>query len=447
MILSERLNNLLDYLGIKDTFIATQMPGDLTEFCTTKIDRIAGLALVIPSRINPEALKALEEKVIILNGESGIPADTAQKAMFELPQARQVCLQNYHTTAWSDIGVERPEELCQHLISFFSSLPTRSKGVVKRTKSGSVGGISFEIMGSGPPLLLPPFFLAESQWDPVLENLSKHFTLIVLGGAYIGGVAMLEDRAKLNSYKDMFSILTSRMQISINANLLEIGCGSGALCRHILKSRSDLIVTGIDNNNYLLREGVKLAKSDGVRLRDRSRQASPEEIGTLCLMKGNATSLPFDDNSFDAIFSITVLEECNAEKALREMARTVRKGSPVGVVVRAIDMPQWWNINLPLSIATKVNRQPQSISANAVADRSIYSKMINAGFKGVQGYPFLVTFDKPSNPIWNYRVSHAISLLDKNEKAVWDQAIGDAKTDGLLFQANPVHCAIGWKKD
>ena len=48
--------------------------------------------------------------------------------------------------------------------------------------------------GKGPALLLLPFFLAASQWDPVLPALAERFTVIRIGGAHVGGVAALEEQ-------------------------------------------------------------------------------------------------------------------------------------------------------------------------------------------------------------------------------------------------------------
>jgi SAM-dependent methyltransferase len=314
-----------------------------------------------------------------------------------------------------------------------------------------IEGITYRVMGAGPPLVLTPFFLAASQWEPVLDRLAERFTLIILGGAHIGGVAMLEDRASLPSYGDMLSSLINRMAIPKDGQVLEVGCGPAALCRQVLAHRPDLALTGVDANGYLLREGAAIAAGKGLTTSgpDSSSPDHPAAspaggAGTLHLTTGDATSLPFADNSFDAVYSITVLEECDADKALAEMARVVRPGGPVGVVVRAIDMPQWWNLDLPPAIAAKVNGQPQSMSPGAVADRSLYPRMAKAGFHDVQGYPALLTFDRPDGPIWTYRASHARGLLNGAEREIWDREVAAQHAAGLLFQANPVHCAVGW---
>ena len=441
---SDRLAGLLDHLGLDRVFMATQMPGDIAGFCASHPGRVGGLALVIPSRINPAAFAPLGENVMVLAGESGIPTGTADAAAPGMPDARQIRLAGYAATAWSDIAVERPDSLCDEMVRFLKDRsPPPTPGLAP--SSGEAGGVTYRVLGAGPPLVLTPFFLAASQWEPVLERLAENFTLIVLGGAHIGGVAMLEDRASLPSYGDMLASLVNRMNIPNGAGVLEVGCGPAALCRQVLANRPDVSVTGVDANGYLLAEGVVLARANGLGVIGPGTPGDPPGPGALRLIEGDATRLPFPDNSFDAVYSITVLEECDADKALAEMARVVRPGGPVGVVVRAIDMSQWWNLELPPAIAAKVNGQPQSMSPGAVADRSLYPRMATAGFREIQGFPFLLTFDRPDGPIWAYRASHARGLLDESERAVWDRECAAKQAAGLLFQANPVHCAVGWR--
>ncbi len=440
---ADRLGALLDHLGLARVFLATQMPGDIAGFCSSHPERVAGLALVIASRINPAAFAPLGDRVLVMTGESGIPTDTAEAAAPGMPAARQLRLAGYAATAWSDIAVERADWLCGEISAFLlAQIQPAATGLTEGR--GEAAGLTYRVAGRGPPLVLMPFFLAASQWEPVLERLAERFTVIVLGGAHIGGVAMLEDRAGLPSYGDMLTALVTRMRIPGGASVLEVGCGPSALCRQVLAARPDVAVTGLDANGYLLREGAALARARGLTVTGPERSGANAEAGTLRLVEGDATRLPFEDASFDALYSITVLEECDADKALAEMVRVVRPGGPVGVVVRAIDMPQWWNLDLPEGIAAKVNAQPQSMSAGAVADRSLYSRMAKAGLWNVRGFPFLLTFDKPEGPIWIYRASHARGLLDAAEREIWDRAVAAQQEAGQLFQANPVHCAVGW---
>jgi SAM-dependent methyltransferase len=83
--------------------------------------------------------------------------------------------------------------------------------------------------------------------------------------------------------------------------------------------------------------------------------------------------------TFGCIFSVTVFEECNAEKAIAEAIRVTKPGGRIAIAVRAIDMPQWWNLDLPEPILKKVVPTPRSVASNGVADASLYRRMRQAG--------------------------------------------------------------------
>jgi hypothetical protein len=117
----------------------------------------------------------------------------------------------------------------------------------------------------------------------------------------------------------------------------------------------------------------------------------------------------------------------------------------VGVIVRAIDMPQWWHLDLPEALRRKVNVPPQSVGPRGVADASLYRRMCAAGFGNLTCFPALVTFDHPDGPIWRYREDHVLSRLTDAETEVWRAATGSAREAGLLFMANPLHRAVGTK--
>src|SRR5918912_3775731 len=98
---------------------------------------------------------------------------------------------------------------------------------------GNHAGISYRIEGQGPALLLLPFFLAPSQWTPVIPQLAPHFTVVTLGGRYLGGIAALEDRASMPTYRAMFRTLIDLTAPKPGEAILDVGCGAGSLDRQL----------------------------------------------------------------------------------------------------------------------------------------------------------------------------------------------------------------------
>jgi SAM-dependent methyltransferase len=160
---------------------------------------------------------------------------------------------------------------------------------------------------------------------------------------------------------------------------------------------------------------------------------------------GNAEALPFADRSFDCVFSVTVLEECDADKAITEMIRVTRPGGRIGIVVRAIDLPQWWNLDVPENIRRKITPPPQSVGPGGVADASLYRRMQRTGLTNLVSYPAMITLDRPHGPIWRYREDHVLSLLSAEELPVWHAARDKAAAEGTLLASHALHCCVGTK--
>ena len=243
----------------------------------------------------------------------------------------------------------------------------------------------------------------------------------------------MEDRAAGPSYAGMIGGLFDVMAPRAGETILDVGCGSGALDRMLARRFGAANpMTATDVNPFLLREAAALAAEDGVADR-------------IVFREGNAERLPFPDATFDLAFTVTVLEECDADLALRELYRVVKPGGRVGVIVRAIDMPQWWHLDLPEDIRRKVTAPPQSVGSRGVADASLYRRMRDAGFSHLTHFPSLVTLDNPDGPIWRYREEHALSQLTEAEAATWRKISGAARAAGTLFQSHPMHCAVAVK--
>lgn len=96
--------------------------------------------------------------------------------------------------------------------------------------------------------------------------------------------------------------------------ILDVGCGKGFLLYDFTKVVPDLELHGIDISEY----AIANAKEE---IKDR-------------LQVGNATSLPYPNNYFDFVFSITTLHNLpcyDLDKALREIERVSKKNKYICV--------------------------------------------------------------------------------------------------------------------
>jgi SAM-dependent methyltransferase len=393
--------------------------------------------LCVPSRLDPAPFAEVAERVLMIGAEHGPSADATGRAAAELPAAKCMVLAGYRAPgSWADAIADRGDEITPAIIDFLGRVANtghRAEAPRPVDPEGSHAGITYRVRGSGPALVLLPFFLAPSQWEPAIPALARHFSVVVLGGPYLGGVASLEDRAQNRGYQAMFEALIDRIAPRPGEAVLEVGCGAGSLVRRLAKrlGRANPI-TAVDVNPFLLREAAALA-------------ASEDLTEAIRFAPGNAETLPFPDQSFDCVYSITVLEECDAGRAIAEICRVLRPGGRAGIAVRALDMNQWWNLDLPEPILRKIDTPPYSVAPAGVADRSLYRRMREAGFTDLVCFPTLVTLDRPGGPIWRNREDHVLSLLAGEERTQWQAARQRAAADGLLFMAHPLHCAVGSK--
>jgi ubiquinone/menaquinone biosynthesis C-methylase UbiE len=431
----ERLLALWDHLGIGSAHVASQVPADIADFAAHHPERVGGVVLCVPTRLDPAPFAAIADRVLMIAGSSGPTAGTTARAAGRLPGGSRVVLDGYDAQGWADAAADRPD-IADAMIAFFERLGTTGHAIAppgRTADAGSHAGITWRMQGNGPALVLMPFFLAPSQWEPVLPRLASRFTVVTLGGPHLGGVAALEDRARAPSYQAMFRTLIELMAPASDSTFLEVGCGSGSLTRLLARQAGPgQRISAVDVNPFLLEEARALAGAEGMD-------------AAIEFRRGNAEALPFPDQSFDCVYSVTVLEECDADRAIAEMVRVARPGGRVGVIVRAIDMPQWWNLPAPEALRQKIDVPPQSVAARGVADASLYRRMRQAGLQRLVCFPSLVTLDRPDGQIWRYREDHVLSQLSPDETTAWRALCDAARREELLFMAHPMHCAVGVK--
>ncbi len=97
-------------------------------------------------------------------------------------------------------------------------------------------------------------------------------------------------------------------QLAKDASVLDVGCGKGFMMHDFKELMPNLTIAGIDISEYAIENAIETVKP--------------------FLRVGDAKELPYEDNSFDLVISITTihnlpLEEC--KQALREIQRVGRK--------------------------------------------------------------------------------------------------------------------------
>lgn len=428
---TERLIALLDHLGLGVAHLATQMPGDIAGIAARFPERLGGVVLCTPTRLDPSPFAAVGDRLLMVSGQGGLTADVTARAASRLAGAKRHVLAGYDAPGWADVVADRTDEIVREMTALLANSRADTPSVSAR--DGTHAGITYRLEGSGPALILLPFFLAPSQWVPAVAALSQRFTVISLGGRHLGGVAALEDRARAPTYQAMFRTLVDLMAPAPGETILDVGCGAGSLDRLLARRLGAANpITAIDVNRFLLGEAAALAREDGLQ-------------GAIQFAPGSAEALPFADASFDCLFSVTVLEECDADRALAEMVRVAKPGGRVGVIVRSIDLPQWWSVAMPEPFRQRMVTPPQSVAANGVADASLYRRAQAAGLGELVCFPSLVTLDRADGPIWRYREDHLLASLTPDETTAWRRARNEVLYHGLLFMAHPMHCVVGRK--
>ena len=196
MKIVERLASLMQHLQLDAACFAAQIPGDIADLAAQLPERISGLVLCAPTRLDPRPFAHIAQSLLIIAGEAGLSAETCRRAVAQLPGAQEHILAGYNAQGWSDVVADRTTEVVGAIIGFLRRSCSGRPIASPPSTSGTHSGLDYRVVGQGPALVLLPFLLAPSQWEPALAELGQHFTVIQVGGRHIGGVAVLEDRAR-----------------------------------------------------------------------------------------------------------------------------------------------------------------------------------------------------------------------------------------------------------
>ena len=435
--IEERICQLLLHLKIQRAHFAASQPSDWTTLAAKHPQIFASLTLIGRVPVDPKTLEHLSSRLLVVYGDRGPDAPRVQPVLARLPEAELVSVANYALNgSWNDIVGDRTDAVGNALKRFLARMNAPGTAEVEAPdgESGEVAGITYRIRGSGPPLVLLPLGLARSQWEPLIPMLRRRFATITLGGEHLGMVALLESRGHGSGYLRMFRSLVEETRIRPGNAILEVGCGSGVLVRWLARhTAGNNPITGVDVNRYLLNEAEVLARRDGVG-------------SAIDFREGNAESLPFPDESFEVVLSVTVIEELDADRLIAEMIRVTRPGGRVGVIARSLDLPLVVNLPLDPELKTKVeNVRTGSAEETGCADASLYRRFQRAGLTEVGMFPQWASFDASDRFVLQMLQDGILSMLNPEEVQQWRKARAKAEADATFFISWPHHCAVGTK--
>jgi SAM-dependent methyltransferase len=168
------------------------------------------------------------------------------------------------------------------------------------------------------PALAGVALVALSIWFPLLTIPAAIFIIVA---AYFAYARHLFASHGGNVQGAIWTMLLDRQEWDGNGRALDIGCGSGALTVRLARKYPAAMVTGVDHWDERWEYSKALCE----------RNASLEGVGErITFRQASASSLPFEDGSFDLVVSNLTFHEVKdaSDKRLliKEALRVLRSG-------------------------------------------------------------------------------------------------------------------------
>ncbi len=435
--IEERIAGVLRQLGIERAHFASRGLNDWHGMADRFPGMVASLTLVCPLGFDSLVLTPIANRLLVFNSDRGGAAETINRNMAGLPSASMVTLQDFqYADNYTELAVQRSGDIGPAMLDFIARVdtqnatPTASPSI----QEGEVDGVYFKVQGSGPPLVLLPLGAAPSQWGSLVATFAERYCVVSMTGPALGMVASLEGRGRTSGYLSAVRSLIGETNVQPGERVLEVGCGTGVLCRWLAgeTGRNNPIV-GMDVNAFFLREAAEIARREGLE-------------NVVSFREGSAEALPFEDNSFDVAFSSTVIQRVNADLMLPEMVRVTKPGGRIAVLGHAHDMNRWINLPLGPALKAKIESPPwvdDRGNPMGCDDATLYQRFSRLGLSDTRMFPFISTFSEGIR--LQFLQGGILPSLTAEEAAEWRAAADQAEADGTFFISTPFHCAVGTK--
>lgn len=206
---------------------------------------------------------------------------------------------------------------------------------------------------------------------------------------------VLETRAAISSQQDMLRSYLGEITFREKAKVLEVGCGTGPVCRVLATWPNVGEVIGVDPSGPLVEKARELAS----------------DIAGLSFQKADGQELPFDDAAFDVVILHTILTHVpEQEKFLAEAFRVLRPNGWLGVCDGDFS-----TASLQICDPDPLESCTEALVQNFVHDRWLVRKMSslvqNAGFRvnPLKSYGLVETISPALTLTWIDRGADAMA--------------------------------------
>ena len=221
----------------------------------------------------------------------------------------------------------------------------------------------------------------------------------------IQSIGTLDSSRKLRFSDRVQNAYTELFRLEEGARILEIGCGTGALCRALKRWYPSAEVVGLDRDDAFI---------------DYARERNTGET----YRKGDATALPFADGSFDVTISNTVSEHVEPSGFFGEQRRVLRDGGvclllsarrgiqhPAACVREesAFETEIWERVDADFRRAAKEN----GVGAYALNEMELPAAMEKYGFRDVETHYLAINLT-PDDPF--YAPEEACDMINANRQ-------------------------------